>query len=100
MDVWFYVDGGELFAVSFEGLSLGSNEEFLKIPRDVCPADGTPDQKFRVLHERIGVIVGIRELVFQVGKNWVRACSVDVALLKDGKVRFKATSWAHMLEAV
>lgn len=100
MDVGFDVDGGELFAVSFEGLSLWPDEELLKVPRDVRPVDGTPDQKLGVLHEGVGVIVGVRELVFKVGKDRVRVCSVDVALLEDGEAGPKTSAWTHVLQGV
>lgn len=100
MNVRLYVNGGELFAVSLKGLSLRPDEELLKIPGDVRPADGTPNQKFGILDEGSGVIVGIREFVFQVGKDWVRVGAVDVALLEDGEVGREATTRAHMLQGI
>lgn len=98
MDVRLDVNGGELFAVSFKGLSFGPDEEFLKVPRHVRPADGTPNQKFGVLHEGVGVVIGVGELVFQIGKDRMCVCSVDVTLLKDGEVGPKATARTHMLQ--
>lgn len=98
MNVRLDVDGGELFAVSFEGLSLRPNEEFLKVPRDVSAADGTPDQKFGVLHEGAGVVIRIGELVFQIGKDWVCVYSIDITLLEHGEVGLKAATWTHMLQ--
>lgn len=100
MNVRLYINGGELFAISFKGLSLWPDDEFLKVPRDVRPVDGTPDQKFGVLHEGAGVVIGIGELVFKICKDWMRVCSVDVTLLKDGKVGLKAATWTHMLQAI
>lgn len=98
MNVRFDVNGGELFAVSFKGLSLWPNEEFLKVPGHIRPADGTPDQKLGVLHEGVGVIIGIGEFVFQISEDWMCVCSVDVTLLKDGEVWLKASAWTHMLQ--
>lgn len=100
MNVRLDVNGGERFAVSLEGLSLWPDEEFLKVPGDVRPADGTPDQKLGVLHEGAGVVIWIGELVFQVGKDRMCVRSVDVALLKDGEVWQEAAAWTHMLQGV
>lgn len=100
MDVRLYVNGGECFAVSFEGLSLWPDEEFLKVPRDVCPPDGTPNQKFGVLHERDGVVIGIGELVFKIGKNRMCVGPIDITFLKDGKVGLKAAARTHMLQGI
>ena len=100
MNVGLDVNGGELFAVSFKGLSLRPDEEFLKVPRDVRPVDGTPDQKFGVLHEGVGVVVWIGELVFEIGEDWMRVCSVDFTLLEDREVGLIATAWTHMLQGI
>lgn len=100
MNVRLYVNGGKHFAVSFKGLSLWPDEEFLKVPRDVCPADGTPNQKFGVLHEGGGVIIRIGELVFKIGKDWMCVCPVDNTLLKDGKAGLKAAAWTYMLQGI
>lgn len=98
MNVRLYFNGGELSAVSLKGFPLRPDEELLKVPGDVRPADGTPDQKFGILHEGAGVVMGIGELVFQVGEDGMCVFSVDVALLKDGEVGFEAATWTHMLE--
>lgn len=98
MNVRLDVNGWELFAVSFKGLSLRPDEEFLKVPGDVGPADGTPNQKSGVLHEGVGVIFGIGELVFEIGEDGVCVCAIDVALLKNGEVRHKTAAWTHMLQ--
>lgn len=98
MNVRLDVNGRELFAVSFEGLSLWPDEEFLKVPGDIGPVDGTPNQKPGVLHEGAGVIFGIGQLVFEIGEDGVRVCAIDVALLKNGEVRQKTAAWTHMLQ--
>lgn len=98
MNVRLYVNGGEFFAVSLKGFSLWPNEEFLKVPGDIRPADGAPNQKFGVLNERIWVVIGIGEFVFQIGKNWVGICSIDVTLLEDGKDGLEASTWTHVLQ--
>lgn len=100
MNVRLNVNGGELFAVSLKGLSLRPNDKFLKVPGDVRPADGTPNQELGVVHEGARVIIGIGELIFEICKDWVCACAVDVALLKDGKAGLKATAWTHMLQGI
>lgn len=98
MNVRLDVNGGELFAVSFKGLSLWPDEEFLKVPRHIRPVDRTPNQKFGILHEGVGVVIGVGELVFQIGKDWMCFRPVDIALLEDGEVWLKATAWTHMLQ--
>lgn len=98
MNVRLYVNGGELSAVSLKGLPLWPNKELLKVPGDIRPTDGTPDQEFGVLHEGAGVVVRIGELVFQVGKDRMCVFSIDVALLEDSEVGFEATTWTHMLQ--
>lgn len=100
MNVGFSVDGRELSAVSLEGVPLRGDEELLKVPGDVRPADGTPGQEPGVLHEGVGVVVWIGELVFQVGKDRMRVCSVDVTLLKDGEVGQEAAARTHMLQGI
>lgn len=100
MNVRLDVNGRELFAVSLKGLALWPDEEFLKVPRDVRPADGTPNQELGVLYEGVGVVIGIGELVFKVGKDRMCVCSVDVTLLKDGKAGLKAAAWTHMLQGI
>lgn len=100
MNVGLNVDGRELSAVSLEGLPLWGDEELFKVPGDVCPADGTPDQKAGVLHEGAGVVVWIGELVLQVSKDRMCVCPVDVALLKDGEVWPEAAAWTHMLQGI
>lgn len=98
MNVRLYVNGGEFFAVSLKGLSLWADEEFLKVPGDIRPADGTPNQKFGVLNERIWIVIGVGEFVFQIGKDWVCICSIDVALLKDGEGGLEPSTRTHMLQ--
>lgn len=100
MNVGLNVDGRERSAVSLEGVPLRGDEELLKVPGDVGPADGTPGQKPGVLHEGVWVVVWIGELVFQVGKDRVCVCSVDVALLKDGEVGPEAAARTHMLQGI
>lgn len=100
MNVRLYVNGGELLAVSLKGLALWPDEEFLKVPRDVGPADGTPDQEFGVLHEGGGVVIGVGELVFKIGKDRVCVRPVDFTLLKDGEAGFKATAGTNMLQGI
>lgn len=100
MNVGLNVDGRELSAVSLEGFPLRGDEELLKVPGDVVPADGTPDEKPGVLHEGAGVVVWVGQLVFQVGKDRVCVCTVDVTLLKDGEVGQEAAARAHMLQGV
>lgn len=100
MNIRLYVNGWELFAVSFKGLSLWPDEEFLKVPRDVGPADGTPNQKFGVLHEGGWVVIGVGELVFKIGKDRMCVCSVDVTLLEDGEAGLEAAAWTHVLQGI
>lgn len=100
MDVGLDVNGGEPFAVSFKGFSLRPNEKLLKVPRDVRPADGTPNQKLGVVREGGGVIVGIGELIFEIGKDRVGARPVHVALLKDGESGLKAAAWTHVFQGI
>lgn len=50
LDVTLNVDGRESPAVAFEWLSVWPDEKLLKVPGDVIPANGTPDDTFRVVH--------------------------------------------------
>lgn len=50
LDVTLNVDGWESSAVAFEWLSVWPNEKLLKVPGDVIPANGTPDDAFGVVH--------------------------------------------------
>lgn len=97
MNVWLYVNRGELPAISFKRLSLGCYEEFLKVPRNIGPADGTPNQEFGVLHEGVGVVVGIGEFLFEIGEDGMCVSSIDITLLKDGEIGLESTTWTYML---
>lgn len=85
MNIGLDADGGELDAVSLEGLALWPHQELLKVPGDVIPADGSPNQMPGVLHQRVVVVVGVGQFVFEVGEDRVRVPSVHLALLKDGE---------------
>lgn len=98
MDVRLYVNSWKIPAVSLKGLSLRPDEKFLKVPRDVRPANWTPNKKSGILHEGTWVVFGIREFVFEIGKDWMCVCSVDIALLKQGEVGLEAASWLHVLQ--
>lgn len=100
MNIRLNVDGGELSAVSLDGIPLRGDEELFKVPGDVCPADGAPDEEPGILHEGGGVVVRVGELVFQVGEDWVSVCSVDVTLLKDGEVWPEAAAGTHVLQGI
>lgn len=100
MNVRLNVNGGIPFAVSFKGLSFWPDQELLKVPRDVVPADGTPDEESGVLHEGAGLVVGVGQFVLQIGKDWVRVCSVDVTLLKDGEVGLEPIAWTDVLQGL
>lgn len=97
MNVRLDVDSLKFFAVTFKGLSLWPNQEFLKIPRDVCPADGTPDEEFRILDEGVWIIIRIGKFVFQIGKDRVGVGSIHITLFKDSEARLVAISWTHIL---
>ncbi|TNN87275.1 hypothetical protein EYF80_002477 [Liparis tanakae] len=88
------------FCLELSGLSLRPDEKLLKVPGDVRPVDGTPNQKLGVLHEGGGVIIRIGELVFEVGKDWMCACPVDVTLLKDCEAGLKAAARTNMLQGI
>lgn len=98
MNVRLDVNGGIPSAVSFKGLSLWPDQELFKVPRDVGPVDGTPDKESGVLHEGAGLVFGVGQLVFQIGKDWVRVCSVDVTLLEDGEVGLEPIAWTDVLK--
>lgn len=100
MNVWLDVNGGIPFAVSFKGLSLWPDQELLKVPRNVIPVDGTPNEESGVLHEGAGLVVGVGQFVFQIGKDWVRVCSIDITLLKDGEVGLEPIAWTDVLQGL
>lgn len=98
MNVRLHINGGEISAVSFERLPLRGDEKLLKVPSYIRAVDWTPNKKFGILHERAGVVVGVREFMFQIGKDWMRVCSVDVTLLEYSEVGLKAAAWSDMLQ--
>lgn len=100
LNVWLNIDSLKLSAVSLEGLALWPNQKLLKIPGNIIPTDGTPDQIFGVLHQWHRVIIWIRELVFQVGKDRMCITPIYNALFKNGERRFIPFTWTYILQGI
>lgn len=55
-------------AVALIGLAIRTDQELLKVPGDVVPTDGTPNDALRIIHESHGIVAGDLKLVLQKDK--------------------------------
>lgn len=92
LDICLDVAGKESAPIPLERLSVGTNEELLKIPSDVIPANGTPDDKLGVGHERHRLIAWERKLVFEILKQRMGIFSIYVDFLKQLEFGLEAVS--------
>lgn len=81
--LYFTLDAArqEFPAVAFEGDAVGPDEELLKVPGDVVPADGTPDDQLGVRKQRVGVVAGERQLFPEELEERVGILPVHIHLL-------------------
>lgn len=100
LNVSFDVAGQEASAVALERFPIGADEELLKVPRDVVPAHGTPDDELGVGHQGRRVVAGEGKRLLQEHKQGVSILSVHVDLFQDLEVRHEAIPRTHELQAV
>lgn len=100
LDVGLNVDGGEGAAVAAEGLPLRPNKELLEVPGHIATAHWAPNDELGIGHERKWVIVRVRELVLQVGKDRMLILTVHLTLLDKGEGGLESVPRADVLEAV
>lgn len=88
----------ELPAVAFEGDAVGPDEELLKVPGHVAPADGTPDDQLRVRKEGAWVVAGERQLLPEELEEGVGILPVHVHLLQELKLGLESIPRADMFQ--
>lgn len=98
LDVSLDVAGEELPAVALERDTVGPNEELLKVPGHVVPADGAPDDELGVADEWRRIIAGGRELLPEEQEQRVGILPVDVHLLQELELGLKAISRPDVLQ--
>lgn len=81
-DVSLDIAGQEAPAVALERFPIGANEELLKVPGDVVPAHGTPDDELGVGHQGRRVVAGEGKLLLEKHEQGVRILAVYVNLLQ------------------
>lgn len=92
------VDCEEPPAVALEGNSIWPDEELLKVPGDVVPADWTPNYKTGVSHQGDWVITGEWELFLEELEQGMGILPIHIHLLQELKLWLKAISWTDMLQ--
>jgi len=97
-DIWFDVDGEEPSAVTLERFPVRADEKLLKVPGDVIPAHGTPEDRFGITHQGHSVIAGLRELLLQEHKQRVGVLSIHFHLLQKLKFGLEAISRPDILQ--
>lgn len=100
LDVGLNVDGGEGAAVASEGLPLWPDKELLKVPGHIRAAHWAPNDELGIRHERKWVIIGVGELVLQVGEDRVLILTIHLTLLGKGEGGLESTPRADILETV
>lgn len=100
LNVSLDVTGQEAPAVALERFPIGADEELLKVPRDVVPAHGTPDDELGVGHQGRRVVAGEGKRLLQEHKQGVSILSVHVDLFQELEVRHEAIPRTHELQAV
>ncbi|TRY94884.1 hypothetical protein DNTS_032985 [Danionella cerebrum] len=98
LDISLYVAGEEPSAVPLEWFPIWPDQELLKVPRDVIPADRTPDNKFGIPHEGHWVIVWLWKFLLQEGKQRMDVFSIHLHLLKKLKFWLKAISRTNIFQ--
>lgn len=90
--------GQELPAVALEWDAVGPNEELLKVPGHVVPADGTPDNQLGVGNQRAWVVAGERQLFPEELEEGVGILPVHIHLLKESKLGLESISRADVFQ--
>lgn len=92
------INGEEISAVTLVGLPVGSDQELLKVPGDVVPTDGAPNDELWIGHESHSIITGERKLFLQIYKQGVGILSIDVHLLKELELGFEGIPRTDVLQ--
>lgn len=100
LDVGLDVYGLEGAAVASERLPLWPDEELLEVPGHIGAAHWAPNDELGIGHERKRVIVGVGELVLQVGEDRMLVLTIHLTLLGQGKGGLEPTPRADVLETV
>lgn len=98
LNVGLQIDGEKMTAVAFEGLSVGTNKELLKVPGHIISPDRTPDDGLGVSHQRHRLVRGKGELFFQINKQRMSIASIHIHLFKKMKFWFKTISWTDVFQ--
>lgn len=85
-------------AVALEGDAVGPDEELLKVPGHVVPADGTPDDQLGVRDQSAWVIAGERQLFPEELEEGVRILPVHIHLLKKLKLGLESIPRTDMFQ--
>lgn len=88
----------ELPAVALEGDAVGPDEELLKVPGHVVPADGTPDDQLGVRNQSAWVVAGGRQLFPEELEEGVGILPVHIHLLKESKLGLESISRADIFQ--
>lgn len=88
----------ELPAVALEGDAVGPDEELLKVPGHVVPADGTPDDQLGVGNQSAWVVAGGRQLFPEELEEGVGILPVHIHLLKESKLGLESISRADIFQ--
>lgn len=99
-NVSFDVAGQEVPAVALEGFPIRADEELLKIPRDVVPAHGTPDDELGVSHQGHRDVAGEGKLLLEKHEQLVRVLAIHINLFQELEARYEAIPRTHVLQAV
>lgn len=88
----------ELPAVAFEGDAVGPDEELLKVPGHIGPADRTPDDELGVRNQSSWVVAGERELFPEELEEGVGILPVHIHLLKELELGLESVSRADIFQ--
>lgn len=88
----------ELPAVALEGDAVGPDEELLKVPGHVVPADGIPDDQLGVRDQSAWVVAGGRQLFPEELEEGVGILPVHIHLLKEWKLGLESISRADIFQ--
>ena len=100
LDISLNVASQELSAIALIWFSVWANQQLLKVPSNVIPADWAPNDELGVGHEGHGVITGKRQLFLEIGKQGVGILSIHIHLLKKREFRLKAIAWTDVFKGL
>jgi len=98
LDIFCNVRSQVVPGISLERRAIWTNQEFLKIPGNVCPLDWLPDQQLRVSHQAIRVITGVGQLLLQECEDRVLVLTISFHLVKQFSFELKPIARPHMFQ--